>query len=81
MRGFGAWQGSTCLCVVRAGLGEPGLGWEWGVPCPTALEMGMGGWIPAGSPGSASFCWCRWILRKLVAAWPAGPGPRASIRS
>lgn len=68
MSGFGACQGSTCLCAIRAGLGEPGSGLEQGAPCPTALGSGTGGRpmsepASAGIPGSPlSWLWLRLLV-------------------
>lgn len=50
MSGFGACQGSTCVCAIRAGLGEPGAGLEGKRRAPN--HPGTGG-RPASEPAGA----------------------------
>lgn len=93
MSGFGACQGSTCLCAIRAGLGEPGSGLEQGVPCPTTLGSGTGG-RPMSEPAGAGSLPTLLALFAVAgaggsrgswwqpgAARPAGPSPGVSIWS
>lgn len=84
MSGFGACQGTTCVCAIRAGLGEPEPGLEQGAPCLTTLGTGFPMSVPDSCllSGSGAGAGARGSLGaggSLGAAWPAGAG--VSIQS